>query len=272
MTDFTPVNTGAAQITGTVLFYSRPEPLNKETHGGLGFKQLERPFAFAARTNVVPLAVTEFAPAALSYPIIFAGENKQPLAVMGVQQGENLFIGEDGGADPDAYLPAYIRRYPFVLADDKPQDRLIVCVERGAAMLAEDGGDLPLFENGEPSEYTRNAITFCNDYETERRRTASFVDMLNQLDLFEVKQAMFTPRLPDGTAGEPQLVAEYYAVSEEKLNQLPADKFVELRDNGALGQIYSQIVSTLGWEKLYAKALLKRAREAQPPVPANELN
>jgi hypothetical protein len=146
MTDATPANTNTgpstAQISGTVLFYSRPEPLSREMHGAIGFKQLERPFGFAAKTNVVPLAVTEFAPAALSYPIIFAGENRQPLAVMGVQAGENLFIAEDGAADPDAYLPAYVRRYPFVLADDKPQDRMIVCLERGAAMLAEDGGDL----------------------------------------------------------------------------------------------------------------------------------
>jgi hypothetical protein len=91
---------------------------------------------------------------------------------------------------------------------------MIVCIERGAAMLVEGGGDLPLFENGEASEYTQNAITFCNEYETERRRTVQFVEMLTTMDLFEVKQAMFTPRLPDGTTGEPQLVAEYFAVSK----------------------------------------------------------
>jgi hypothetical protein len=268
--DTQPIAAGAAQITGTVLFYTKPEPLSREMHGKLGFKQLERPFAFAANSNIVPLAVTEFAPAALSYPIIFAGENKQPLAVMGVSTGENLFIAPDGAAEPDAYLPAYIRRYPFVLADDKPQDRMIVCLERGAAMIAEDGGDLPLFENGEPTEYTRNAITFCNDYETERRRTTSFVDMLNELDLFEVKQAMFTPRLPDGTTGEPQLVAEYFAVSEEKLNKLPTEQFIRLRDNGALGQIYAHLVSTLGWEKLYAKALIRRQEQAAAMPVAND--
>ena len=272
MTDTTSIPAGSAQISGNVLFYSKPEPLSREMHSGLSFKQLQRPFAFAAATNIVPLAVTEFVPAALSYPIIFAGENKQPLAVMGVQQGENLFISSEGDAEPDAYLPAYIRRYPFVLADDKPQDRMIVCIERGAAMLVEGGGDLPLFENGEASEYTQNAITFCNEYETERRRTVQFVEMLTTLDLFEVKQAMFTPRLPDGTTGEPQLVAEYFAVSEEKLTKLPADKFIQLRDNGALGQIYAHLISTLGWEKLYARALIRRNAEAQQAANSNTLN
>jgi hypothetical protein len=106
MTDTTSIPAGSAQISGNVLFYSKPEPLSREMHSGLSFKQLQRPFAFAAATNIVPLAVTEFVPAALSYPIIFAGENKQPLAVMGVQQGENLFISSEGDAEPDAYLPA----------------------------------------------------------------------------------------------------------------------------------------------------------------------
>lgn len=272
MTDITSIPAGAAQITGNVLFYSKPEPLSREMHGGVFFKQLDNPFAFAATTNIVPLAVTEFVPAALSYPIIFAGENKQPLAVMGVQGGENLFISAEGQAEPDAYLPAYIRRFPFVLAEDKPQDRMIVCIERGAAMLSDGSGDLALFENGEASEYTRNAITFCNEYETERRRTTQFVDMLTALDLFEVKQAMFTPRMPDGSQGEPQLVAEYFAVSEEKLVKLPADKFVELRDNGALGQIYAHLISTLGWEKLYARALVRRNAEAQVAANSNTIN
>ena len=268
MTDVTSIPAGAAQITGNVLFYSKPEPLSRELHGNLSLKQLDKPFLFAASAHVVPLTVTEFSPAALSYPIIFAGDAFQPVAVMGVQPGENLFFSEDGTPQADAYLPAYTRRYPFVLADDAAQGRLIVCVDRDAPMLVEGAGDAPLFENGEPTEYTKNAIEFCNSFEQERRRTIQFVDMLKELDLFEVKQATFTPRLPDGSTGEPQLIAEYHAISEEKLNQLPAEKTIELRDNGALGQIYAHLISTLGWDKLYAKALLRRDAEAaaSPPV------
>lgn len=261
---------GAPSLAGNVLFYSRPEPLNREQHGHLGLKQLDRPFAFASGAHVVPLTVTEFSPAALSYPIIFAGENRQPLAVMGVQAGENLFISPEGEVQPDAYLPAYIRRYPFVLADDSAQGRMIVCVDRGAPMVAEDGGDAAFFTNGEPTDYTKNAIQFCNDFENERRRTEQFVNLIKELDLFDTKQATFTPRLSDGSAGEPQTIAEYYAVSEDRLNALPTDKLVNLRDTGALGQIYAHIISTLGWEKLYARALQRRAAEqATMPAAAN---
>ena len=268
MTDTVSVPSNA-QITGQVLFYTRPEPLNREQHGHLALKHMERPFAFAASAHVVPLTVTEFAPASLSFPIIFAGEQKNPLAVMGVQQGENLYISAEGDVTPDAYLPAYIRRFPFVLADDSAQGRMIVCIERGAPMLAEAGGDVPLFNNGEPTEYTQNAINFCNDFETERRRTESFVQLLKELDLFEMRTAQYTPRLPDGSMGEPQKVAEYHSVSEQKLNALPAEKFLELRQNGALAAIYAQLLSTLSWEKLYARALQRRAEEAAAPQAAN---
>ena len=109
---------GAAQLTGNVLFYSKPEPLSRETHGNMGLKQVPNPFRFAAQTHIMPLVVTEFAPAALSYPIIFVGEQRMPVAVMGVNQGENLFANEQGVFEVDAYLPAYMRRYPFVFAND----------------------------------------------------------------------------------------------------------------------------------------------------------
>lgn len=261
---------GNAQLTGNVLFYSRPEPLNLQQHQHLALKHMERPFGFAATAHVVPLTVTEFAPASLSYPIIFAGDSRNPLAVMGVQAGENLFITPDGEVAPDAYLPAYIRRYPFVLADDSAQGRLIVCIERGAPMLAESGGDVPLFDGGQPTEYTQNAINFCNDFEVERRRTEAFVKTIQDLDLFETKVAEYTPRMADGSAGEPQRIAEYFSISEEKLNALPEEKFLELRRNGALGPIYAQLLSTLGWDKLYARALQKRAAEqAAQPQAAN---
>jgi len=140
----------SAAFSGNVLFYAKPEPLSRELHGKIGLRQMDRPFGFASGTNVVPLTVGEFGVAALSYPIIFAGDRYQPLAVMGIRQGSNLFVGEDGSFAVGAYIPAYIRRYPFVLANDQNRGQLVVCIDRGASMLGEDC-DLPFFnEAGEP--------------------------------------------------------------------------------------------------------------------------
>ena len=258
--------TGAPQLSGNVLFYSKPEPLSKEAHGSLGLKQVTNPYRFAAQTHIMPLVVTEFAPAALSYPIIFVGDQRMPVAVMGVNQGENLFATPEGVFDVDAYLPAYMRRYPFVFANDESQNRMIVCIDTAAEMVS-DKPETPFFDkDAQPSEYTKGAIKFCEDFETERRRTETFVQMLRDEDMFEVKRATFTPRNPDGSTGEPQLIAEYYAVAEEKLAGLSPAKLEQFRNNGALPQIYAHLMSLLGWDRIIARAIV---RSQSRPAAAN---
>jgi len=265
---------GRPDITGAVLFYSKPEPLSRDTHAKLGLRRMDKPFGFAAASHVVPLTVTEFQVAGLSYPIIFAGEKYQPLAVMGVSE-RNLFIAPDGAFQMGAYIPAYIRRYPFVLAADETRTNMVVCIDRAASMLGEDY-DLAFFDaKGEPTEYTNGCIQFCHDFEGEGRRTESFVQLLRDLDLFEVKRATYTPPNPDGTPGEVQPVAEYYAVSEEKLKALSAEKLRELFENGALQQIYAHLMSLSGWDRLITYAIAAQAMEqgaVQAPAPANRPN
>jgi hypothetical protein len=252
-------------LSGNVLFYNQPEPLNPESHGKLGVNQAEKPYSFVSGTNLVPLTVTEFAPAALSFPVVFLGQPKSPVAVMGLRQDQNLFVNEAGQYQSSAYLPAFVRRYPFVFANDDQNQRMVLCIDRAAPFVAE-GGAVPLFEDGKPSSFTEQAMKFCNDFETERQRTIRFVEVLEELDLFEVKEANFTPRNADGTPGQAQRLAEYHAVSEEKLKKLPAKKLAELRDNGALGQIYAHLVSLLGWDRLVAMTF---ERGGPVPPPAN---
>lgn len=258
----TDTNANANPLSGNVLFYGKPEPLSVEAHSTLGVDPVIQPYAFVAGSHIVPLTVTEFAPAALSYPVIFVGESKQPVAVMGLRPGENLYVSAEGEFRPEAYIPAYVRRYPFVFANDEVQKRLILCVDREAPFLKE-GGATPLFVDGKPSPYVEQAMEFCNNFEQERQRTEAFVKLLTDLDLLETREANFSPRNPDGTAAPAQKIAEYFAVSEEKLKALPAEKLAELRDNGALGQIYAHLVSVLGWDRLIAMAF-QRIAAGQP--------
>lgn len=263
MTD--TVSSHQAQLTGEALFYTAPEPLSREAHGKLGIKNIDSPYAFTARTHMVPVTVTEFGPAALCYPLIFVGPEMTCVAVMGVNVNENLFVDEKGAFAPDCYLPAYVRRYPFVLANDASAQRMVVCIDRNAPMIQESP-DAPFFERGEISEFTKNAIDFCNNFAAEAQRTQSFVNLLRELDLFETKQAFYNPPPgPGGVASAPQVIAEYNGVSEAKLNALPADKLKELRDNGALAQIYAHLLSLLGWDRLIVKAMLR----PRIPVAAN---
>jgi len=247
-------------VTGNVLLYERPEPLDARRHANLGLSKTDKPFSFVAKQHFVPLHVGEFGPASINYPIIFAGENRAPLAVVGMTAGENLFVAEDGGYRPGVYVPAFIRRYPFVGALDETAQKMVVCIDRASDLWVEGGGDTPLFENGQPTEFTKSCIEFCGQFDADRRQTDLFVKMLTDLDLFESRQTTFTPRTPEGVAGEPQLVAEFFGVSEDKVKALPTDKYLELRDNGGLGQIYAHLISLFCWDRLVAESLTRRGQ------------
>ena len=88
------------------------------------------------------------------------------------------------------------------------------------------------------------------------------MQLLKDNDLFELKKAVFTPQDSNGVFGEPQTVAEYFGVSEEKLNALPADKLKELQTSGALAQIYAHLISLVSWDRLIGKAMMRQAPAA----------
>ena len=259
-------NLQGAELSGNVLFYKQPEPLSTQLHASLGVNRTAKPYRFVASANLVPLTVAEFVPAALSYPVVFLGEGKVPLAVMGLREGENLFVNSDGDFRVDAYIPSFVRRYPFVFAAETAGERLVLCIDRAAPFVAENA-EVPFFENGQPSSYTQTAMQFCNDFETERRRTEQFISMLTELDLFETREATFQPMNMDGTPAAPVKLADYFAISLDKLNKLPNEKFLELRDNGALGQIFAHLFSLLAWDKLVALAVERQ--NADQPVAGN---
>ena len=260
----TTVQAGPGQISGNVLFYSQPEPLSPEMHGKLGVKSMDGPFGFAKTGHAIPLTVGEFPLDAVTGPIIIVGDDKLPIAVMGLNAGDNIFLRPDGLFEPGVYVPAYIRRYPFVFANDDTAKQMVLCIDRAAEFIVDKGYDQAFFEaDGQPSQYTKNCIEFCNNFEIERQRTVSFVQILKDLDLFETKVASFTPMNADGTQGEPQKIAEYFGVSEDKLNNLPLEKVAEIRANGALAQIYAHLLSLVGWDRLVALALYKQSSEPQ---------
>ncbi|GIU66242.1 SapC family protein [Candidatus Phycosocius spiralis] len=245
---------GESPITGNVLLYKNPEPLSLEAHKQLGLKNIARPFGFVETTHVVPLTVQEFGMAAGSMPIIFAPDGKTPLAVLSARAGDNLFVDGDGNWELDGYIPAFIRRYPFVFAADPQGDNFVVCIDTKAEMIGENP-DLPLFADDKPTAYTNNAMEFLQDFERQRRSTEEFMNIITAMDLLEEKTVTFTPTNGDGSPAEPLKVADYIGISEEKLNALPAAKLLELKQKGCLGAIYAHLVSLLQWQKMVQRTL-----------------
>ncbi len=245
------------QLSGQVALYTNPEPLSIERHGHLGISAIDRPFDFLKETHVIPVMINEFAAAALSYPIIFAGDNRAPLAVMGLKPGENLAVLPDGNFDQLSYLPAYVRRYPFVFAQDDDNQRLVVCLETNSPLVS-NAPQTPFFDNGQPSAYTQNAIEFLQEFEKSRVMTDSFVALMNDLDLWEPRKQVFTPPPgPDGRPGREIPLADYFAISQDKLSALPIDKIQQLNETGALGAIYAHLTSLIGWDRMVMKAAMR---------------
>ncbi len=243
---------GAPQLTGNMFLFNSPELMNKEQHGDLGFQTVEKRFAFCAKARAIPVTLSEIPAAMKDYPIIFSSkENPAPLAVMGLIDDVNLFIEEDGSWAKDKYIPGYVRRYPFGVASDNTSDRMAVVIDSAYDGFTK-GGEFPLFENGEPSASTQQAIEFCKAFEQDRAMTNGFATQLNQLELIQGQSAQFTRQ---GEA-EPQSFAEYFGIDEKKLQELTDEQYLALRKSGVLPLVYSMLLSMSNWRVL----LQQRAR------------
>ena len=255
-------NPTGIEVEGSVMFYSNPKPLNKDSHAKHGVKQVDKPFEFMAKQHFIPLTAQEFGSAATSYPVVFTpSEDKMPIAIMGVRQGENLFV-KDGQFEQDFYMPAFARRYPFVLANDPTNQRYVVCVDEDATCVTNKKPERPFFDGDNASDFTTEAFQFLQNFEQDRKSTQMLVDRFKELDLFEMKDMHFqNPNKPDGTPGERQKIAEYFAISEEKLKQLDAKTTKELSDNGMLSVAYAHLMSLGNWQRLVNMTLRRAADE-----------
>lgn len=237
----------AVQVNGALPLYAAPQAVHSITHRDIAVKAGEGSFAFAEQAPIVEITVDEFERAALDFPIVFVGETLQPYAVMGLEAARNAFVRE-GQYRPGTYIPAYLRRYPFVFARDEGSDALILCLDHASDRIAKAGeaGAVPLFEGDEPTALTRQAVQFCENYEAARARTEVLVALLRDLDLLEGRQANHV-----GAEGaEPTLLLDYCAIDAAKLEALDAEAFQRLRAAGALPAIYAHLASQANWQVL----------------------
>jgi hypothetical protein len=262
---------GTPEVKGTLPLYKKPEPLNVQAHKGMGLKYGDRPFDFLNETHFVPLTGGEIASASAHYPVIFLGEARMPVAVMGLQAGSNLFVDTaTGNFEPMRYLPAFVRRYPFVAAiHTEENERFTVCVDAGSHLMS-NKPDEPFFTDaGELTEFSKNAIEFVRRYESEVAATNAMLARFKELDLFEEQSTQFQPRNEKGEpAGDPQTIASYWGISGEKIRALPAETLAELRDNMYLAIIYAHMISMGQWDFILNRAQMRAAGAASVVTPA----
>ena len=163
MSEPEPGNEG---LEGKMYLYEQPEPLSVEEHGELGLSGV-RNYRFTAGCQTIPLAMTEFRSAQRHFPIVFSSAGTpMPLAVVGLKEGRNLFVDDDGNWLENVYLPAYLRSYPFALATTAPEQYALV-IDRQAEMITENSAQ-PFFSGSEVSETTQAAIDLCQQFRLAR--------------------------------------------------------------------------------------------------------
>lgn len=225
------------------LFYENLVALSPTRHGHV---RLRTPldFSFAARTNAVPLSAAEIPLAAQWYPVAFtAGPTPCPMAILGLREGENLFVNSAGAWLEGAYVPTYVRRFPFLLSVEGRDE--VLCIEERPDIVSAVEGQ-PLFgENDQPSELMRSALSFCRSAHAADKATAPFARMLAELELLDSRTA--TARLSDGTRLS---LSGFMTIDETRFRALGDDVFLELRRKGWLAAIYAQLQSTLNWTRL----------------------
>jgi|GEM_PF-534044 len=212
--------------TASFLFYQSVERLDAAEHAGVGLSSVIS-FEFAKFANSMPVNGVEFGPAARHYPVIFnSDDDAMPLIVLGVRAKENLFVDEDGVWGEGCYIPAFVRRYPFILLNEKDGDEIALCVD-GESSLIEAKSDRPLFNDGKPSQLMQNVARFCSAYAREQNKTREFVAALKAHDLLIPRTADLT--LPDG---QKIGMRGFKVVDEAKVKSLSADT---VQDGGKKG-------------------------------------
>lgn len=226
------------------LFYKTPRPLDRVRDAN---KRLSKPtnFSFTSGTNAIPILIDEFPLSAPHYPIVFAsGPSPVPAAVVGLRNDSNLYVDAKGEWISGAYMPSYIRRYPFILMDDPAQKQFVLCIDEACEWLGEEG-EFPLFEGENPSSFTKGAIDFCSTLRQRGDATDEFVKALQEHNLLMNNDAQID--LPDGTRLQ---LSGFLVIDPQKFDALPDNIFLDWRRKGWLGVIYSHFLSSHCWTKL----------------------
>ena len=235
--------------------YGPVVPLDRQRHAGLG-RRADAPYAWCANLNAVYLSAPEFGRAALDYPIAFAREARtgeyQPVAVLGLRSGENLFVDARGNWRADVYVPAYCRRYPFCIAEIPGEDavsgaRRLVCVNESA--LSSDTPQ-PLFgTSGEPTPAWAPVQQLIESLEGARMQTRVLARRMEALDLLVPFDALALPR-----QGPCMRLQGMFRIDEQRLERIPGRDLRTLMRKGELRAVYAHLLSLENFGRLLERA------------------
>jgi hypothetical protein len=241
------------------MYYQKPALLDREKHRARRVKPTGG-FGFARRSNSLYLAGVEFNEACKEYPIVFTrspGGKVLPVAVLGLRENENLFVdAQDRWLA--RYLPAFVRRYPFVLAE-VPGQSLAVCIDEAYPGLSETEGEALFDDKGQETPYLKQTLEFLTQYQREHARTEAFCQRLQDNGL--LKETNARANLRDGRSFT---LNGLLVVDEKKLLELPEATVLAMFRNGELHMVSLHLASLSNIQLLADR----QAQRGDPPPAA----
>jgi hypothetical protein len=261
-------------MTTQLLIYETAVPVSSGRHAKCSVEPGQG-FAFTRKLNSVPLMAVEFPQAASEYAVVFAqsGDDVVPVVILGARQNENLYLADDN-AWRARYVPAFIRRYPFVFSPSEDGKTFTLCVDEAFQGLNYLGRGQALFtEDGKPTPYVDNVLKFLQEYRTQFLRTQAFCKRIKELDLLEPMQAQFTLG-----SGEKMSLGGFHVVDRKRLKALPAETLAQLASTDELELIYLHLQSMRNFTEIKDRLMVSvsgKVGDAQPgdaaePPPIDE--
>ena len=241
------------------IFFNDLVPLSSNEHATWKTRSVDHA-PWLAKQHAVPITADEFAMAQRFYPIIFSlGDDAVPLALMGLNEGVNTFVDDAGKPIGESYFPAYIRRYPFLLARLREDaEELSLCFDPTADAIGPFDEGNALFEDGQPSEATKEILGFCEQFEQAGMRTTAFMKELKESGLLMDGEVS----IQTGEDSPPYIYRGFQMVDEEKLRDLRGDTLRKMMQSGMLPLIHAHLFSLSLMREIFARQM------SQDKVPA----
>ena len=242
-------NKRGISVSKQLIMYNNIQPLsNKHAKWSLQVENHE----FISHMNSSPLLATEIPFAAAEFPIIFSATAVEgeymPLAVMGLKDNQNLLLN-DKNTLATRYVPAFIRRYPFVLGGDKATDVMAVCIDEDSQFFNKDGdkGNRLFQDDGSHTDFLKDVIEFLKDYQHRADLTRNFTKKLHELDLLEPMSANISFKSKENANIN---VGGFFVVKREKLKTISDAEALDLFKKDGLELIYAHIQSLSNFNRL----------------------
>lgn len=244
------------------MIYERAVPVSSERHKGWSVRT-GVDFSFAKNVNSVPLLAAEFIAACQDYAVVFAGDANTvfPSVILGMRDSENSHVDEKGSWT-GSYIPAFLRRYPFVFASSDDNQTFTLCLDEEFEGFNKDGKGERMFDaDGNRTQFLESQLAFAQEYQALFQRTQLFCKRLKEHDLLEPAQAQFN--LADGEKAQ---LSGFFTISREKLKALPAETLAEMAKTDELELCYVHLNSLNNLTPMARRAAADQAAKDEMPA------